>query len=214
MTTRLNVEATASFVHLFEPHAAQGSSDKKYSVQLVFDQGYDFTLIGQAIQQAITDKWGANPPAGLHMPIVDPKTKPNLANNPFYQGKFYISANSKDPVPMVDMNMQDIFNKMDLYSGCRIKANVNFFAYDTAGNRGVGCGLNGVMKLADGERLDNRPTVQQMFGDEPGVQQTAVPQGMPQQQTAVPQGMPQQGAVPQGAVPASIDPSTGLPYQQ
>ena len=33
------------------------------------------------------------------------------------------------------------------------RVTINFYAYDTAGNRGVGCGLGNVLKIRDGEPL-------------------------------------------------------------
>ena len=40
-----------------------------------------------------------------------------------------------------------------LYSGCYGRAIINFYVYDTNGNKGISAGLNGVMKLHDGEPL-------------------------------------------------------------
>ena len=41
----------------------------------------------------------------------------------------------------------------DVYSGMYARVTINFFGYNTAGKRGVGCGLGNVMKTRDGEPL-------------------------------------------------------------
>jgi hypothetical protein len=42
---------------------------------------------------------------------------------------------------------------------------VRFFGYDQAGNKGVGCGLNNIQKLKDGERLDGTVSAEAAFED-------------------------------------------------
>lgn len=201
MSKPVTLECTASFVHIWEPHAAVEGGDKKYSIQMVFDPGYDYSLVNQHINEAIAEKWGNIPPPGLRMPLVDPLTKPNLAMKPFYQGgKFYISATSSDPVPVYDMSNTKIINPAELFSGCRVLARVSFAAF-TQGGAGVGCFLNGVQIIRNDdsvERLDNRESVEEMFGAAQPVTGTA---GLPV--TGAPiaqQQMPQQG-MPQQAVP-------------
>ena len=41
--------------------------------------------------------------------------------------------------------------------------NVTFFAYNNAGKKGIGCGLNGVQKIRDGEELGGQITAQEAF---------------------------------------------------
>ena len=37
-----------------------------------------------------------------------------------------------------------------LYSGIVGRASINFYAYNSNGNKGIACGLNNLQKLADG----------------------------------------------------------------
>jgi hypothetical protein len=39
------------------------------------------------------------------------------------------------------------------------RASVTFFAFNTNGNRGIACGLNGLQKIRDGEPLGGRGNV-------------------------------------------------------
>ena len=53
----------------------------------------------------------------------------------------------------------------ELYSGCYGSASINFFAYNTKGNKGVAAGLNNVIKTRDGERLSGGHTAEEDFAD-------------------------------------------------
>jgi hypothetical protein len=65
----------------------------------------------------------------------------------------------------VDADLNPILDSTEFYSGCYGRASINFFAYNTAGNRGIGCGLNNLQKLDDGEPLSGRSRPEDDFGD-------------------------------------------------
>jgi hypothetical protein len=44
-------------------------------------------------------------------------------------------------------------------------ASVNFYAFNSNGNRGVACGLNNIQKLRDGEPLGGRSRPEDDFAD-------------------------------------------------
>lgn len=77
---------------------------------------------------------------------------------PEYAGHFFINATSSTQPGIVstqkdaDNNPKPIKNEDEVYSGMYGHASVNFFHYDKKGN-GIGCGLNNIMKTADGERF-------------------------------------------------------------
>lgn len=52
-----------------------------------------------------------------------------------------------------------------LYAGCYMVANIFPYAYDVGSNKGVKAILNGVLKVAEGERLDGRVSSQQAFAE-------------------------------------------------
>ncbi|MNH47869.1 hypothetical protein D3C79_1113270 [compost metagenome] len=53
-----------------------------------------------------------------------------------------------------------------MYSGCFARVSVNFYLFDTNGNKGVAAGLNNIVKVQDGEPLAGRASVQSDFADE------------------------------------------------
>ena len=56
-------------------------------------------------------------------------------------------------------------DQQDFYSGCYGRADINFFGFDKGGSKGVGCGLNNLMKTQDGERLDGRQKAEDAFSE-------------------------------------------------
>ena len=212
----ITVQGTGSFIHVWEKHAPPNSNNYRYSIQVVFDPGYDYTQISAAINAAIVKQWGNNPPPGLQLPLHDPMTKPKMAKNPFYQGgKFYLSANSQDRVRVVDQGNRELdynneADRMLLFSGCIVQARVHFKAYTTP-SQGVACYLNGI-RIVDNvavERLDSRESVEDMFGD-PIAQTQPQVQGMPGTEVPGMAGMPMQ---PTAAPPMGNSPVAGVPIQ-
>ena len=51
----------------------------------------------------------------------------------------------------------------ELYSGIIGRASINFYAYNSNGNRGIACGLNNIQKLADGTPLGGRARAEDDF---------------------------------------------------
>jgi len=108
------------------------------------------------------------------------------------------------------------------------RVNVNFFPYFNSGNKGIGCGLGPIQKIADGEPLGGQISAESAFGAGAGaytppaqpqqqyqqpVQQQTYQQPQQYQQPAQPQ---QQYAQPQPTYPQQqpaqqFDPITGLP---
>ena len=73
-----------------------------------------------------------------------------------YAGHYFINANSKMQPGIVDKNVQPILDSTEVYSGCYARVSINFFPYNQAGNKGIGCGLNNIQKIADGDYLGGR----------------------------------------------------------
>ena len=70
---------------------------------------------------------------------------------------------------VVDGKKQNIIENLEdeeeMYSGCYVYASVNFYAYNTSGNKGIAAGLNNVLKVADGEPLGGRSSAEAEFAD-------------------------------------------------
>lgn len=220
-----------SFCHIWQPQAPQNGGDPKYSVTILIPKSDVATInalyaeMEQAKQAGVNNVWGGTLPPIVKVPLYDgdgvrPSGEPF---GPECRGHMVITASSKTQPQVVDLNVQPILNQAEVYSGCYGRVSLNFFAYNQAGNRGIGCGLNCVQKVADGEPLSGGVSAQEAFGgSNTYVTGSAMPQGSSpaqtyqgQQQAAAYQQpqmyQPQAAAYQQPVMNASVDPITGQP---
>jgi hypothetical protein len=80
-----------------------------------------------------------------------------------YKGHFFVNASSKNKPGVVGPDAKPMFDAEEFFSGCYGRADINFFPYNQAGNRGIGCGLNNLMMTRQGERLDGRQKAEDAF---------------------------------------------------
>lgn len=50
-----------------------------------------------------------------------------------------------------------------MYSGVQGRASINFYAFNSNGNRGIACGLNNLQKLSDGTPLGGKSRAEDDF---------------------------------------------------
>ena len=74
-------------------------------------------------------------------------------DDPVYANCIFVNANSETPPRLYDVNGNEIMDRSEIYSGCYGKVAVEFFVFNTNGNRGIGCRLHAVQKIRDGEPL-------------------------------------------------------------
>lgn len=148
-----------SYLHVFEPHAIDEGQEPKYSVCLLIPKSDRATLSKikaavEAAKQAGASKWGGKIPANLKTPLRDgDEERPDQEE---YRDHYFINASSKTKPGVVDAQLNAIIDSTELYSGCYGRASINFYAFNTAGNKGIACGLNNLQKLEDGDYLGGR----------------------------------------------------------
>lgn len=162
-----------SYVNLFNPRAGMGGGDPKYSACLLIPKSDKKTCnaLKAAVEAARLNSgslFGGKVPTTLKSPIHDGDGEmPNGGEyGPECKGCLVVNASSKQKPGVVDRNRDEILDQTEFYSGCYGRASLNFYAYNTNGNKGVACGLNNVQKLADGEALGGRARAQDDFGDD------------------------------------------------
>lgn len=219
-------EVRISYEHLLKPHANQPGAEPKYSVTLLIPKSDVATkqridaAIQAAIQDGINSKWNGTRPAQPAIPIYDGDgLRPN--GEPFGEeckGHWVMTASSKQQPEVVDTNLNPIINPTEIYSGMYARVSINFFAYNAAGKKGIGCGLGPVQKTRDGEPLGGRITAAEAFGSAPATQQQPTyPQAGTHQTSQQPgyyQPQPQTAfnQQPASAYQSSqINPLTGMP---
>ena len=147
-----------SYVNVFRSRAFREGQDAKYSICLLIPKKNKAMVakiraaINEAVEEGISSKWGGKKPKNLRLPLRDGDEE-RADEAPEYAGMYFMNANSATKPGIIDSDHNEILDPDELYSGCWGWASVNFFPYDSNGNRGIGCGLNNLMKTKDGERL-------------------------------------------------------------
>ena len=202
-----------SYTHLFSPYAHNNGGEAKYSTTVLVPKSdlETKTRIDSAIEaakQAGKDKWNGVVPPILAVPVYDGDGVRPSDGMPFgdeCKGHWVFTASSKQAPGVVDLGANPIMDQSEMYSGVYARVSVNFFPYNSNGKKGVGCGLNNVQKLTDGEPLGGRSTPEEDFGAPQPVQ--------PQYQPPTQQQYPPQPVQQYQQQYAAIDPITGRPIQ-
>lgn len=156
----------ASFVNLFTPKSIN-DSDPKYSVSLIIPKTDTETIgrikaaIEEAKQVGAEKKWGGKVPPNLKIPLKDGDVE--RPDDPAYVNSYFINATSKEKPGVVDRRRMPITDPTAVYSGCYVRASVNFFPYDAKVNRGISAGLANVQFWCDGEPLTGRVRAEDEF---------------------------------------------------
>jgi len=163
-------EVRFSFVNVFAPRRNEDGSEGKYSVCAAWDktntQTTDYVKGGINGAKEVAKNKGIKLPANCKTPIRDGDI--DRPDDPNFAGKWFINANCKQkPGVRVLDNGQvvEALDGEDFYSGCYGALTVNFFPYDSNGNKGIGAGLNNVIKTRDGERLSGGSSADSDFAD-------------------------------------------------
>lgn len=169
-----------SYVRLFEPQVTENGDERleRYSCSILIPKEDKETLrkikaaIDAAIQDGINSKWGGKLPPNLKKPLRDGDTE--RPDDPAYAGHYFLNASSLNrpgiakPIgkgPDGKMRFQEITDSTEVYSGCYARVSLNFYAYNKNGNKGVGAGINNVVKVQDGEYLGGRARLEDEFAD-------------------------------------------------
>lgn len=148
-----------SYANVWEPVSINGSNPK-YSVSLIIPKDDKKTIeaINAAVDAAIQEgvaKFGGKVPnkAALKLPLRDGDIE---RDDEAYKGAYFVNANSTTAPQIVDRSVQPILDRSEVYSGCYARVSVNFYAFNSNGNRGIACGLGNIQKVKDGEPLGGK----------------------------------------------------------
>ena len=159
----LTPECRLSYANLVTSKAPANNpnADPKYSVTLLIPKTDAIkaeldAARAAAADAAVNEKWGGTRPARLESVVHDGDgLRPN--GEPFgpeCKGCYVVTASSKNKPYVCGIdNTNCELAPTDIYSGMYARVSINFYGYNSAGKRGVGCGLRGVMKTRDGEPL-------------------------------------------------------------
>jgi len=162
-----------SFLNVFTPYAAEEGATPKYSVMMIIDKKDEKTVnaIKNAFDELKNDPktlqiFGNKMPPNLDVPLRDGDgERPNGGEyGEECKGHYVMSAYSTSKPEVIDKYGKELTDPTELYSGCYARVSINFYPYNR-GKKGIGAGLNNIMKLEDGESLAGKPRATDEFAD-------------------------------------------------
>ena len=156
-----------SYANVWEPKSINGGAEK-FSVSLIIPKADTKTLgaIQKAIDSAIEEgrgKFGGKVPskATLKLPLRDGDV--DRPDDEAYTNCYFVNANSSSAPEIVDKSLNPILNRSEVYSGVYARVSINFYAFNSNGNRGIACGLGTIQKVRDGEPLGGKTSAADDF---------------------------------------------------
>lgn len=156
-----------SYANVHEPKSINGGTPK-YSVSLIIPKSDTKTIaaINAAVDAAIEEgrgKFGGKIPnkAALKLPLRDGDI--DRPDDEAYANSYFVNANSNSAPEIVDKALNPIMSRSEVYSGVYARVSVNFYAFNSNGNRGIACGLGNIQKIRDGEPLGGKTSAADDF---------------------------------------------------
>lgn len=159
-----------SYANVWDPKSINGGTPK-FSVSLIVPKSDVATVkkIEAAIQAAYEEGESKLKGNGKSVPSLKVLKTPlrdgdlERPDDPAYANSYFINANSATAPGIVDADRQPILERSEVYSGVYGRASINFYAFNSNGNKGIACGLNNLQKIADGEPLGGKSRAEDDF---------------------------------------------------
>ena len=159
-----------SYANVWEAKSINGGTPK-FSVSLIIPKSDTATVakVKAAIEAAYHEgeaKLKGNgksipPLTSIKIPLRDGDLE--RPDDPAYANAYFINANSATAPGIVDADRNVILTRSEVYSGVYGRASINFYAFNSNGNRGIACGLNNLQKIRDGEPLGGKSRAEDDF---------------------------------------------------
>ena len=159
-----------SYVNAWEPKSINGGTPK-YSVSLIIPKSDTLTVkrIEAAIEAAYAEGESKLKGSGRTVPKLSAIKTPlrdgdaERPDDPAYADAYFVNANSSTAPGIVDADCNPVLSRSEVYSGVYGRASINFYAFNTNGNRGIACGLNNLQLIRPGEPLGGKASAESDF---------------------------------------------------
>lgn len=166
-----------SYANVWEPQSIDGG-EPKYSTSILIPKEDKDTLrkikaVIDLLKEQAKAKYNGKIPPKFHTPLRDGDEE--RPDDEAYAGHYFFNASSKNKPGIAKpigkeggkTKFAEITDTTEVYSGCYAKVSINFYLFDTKGNKGIAAGLNNIVKVQDGEALGGgRSSVNADFADE------------------------------------------------
>jgi hypothetical protein len=176
-----------AFPQVFVAKAVEGGKEK-FGIKMLFPKNGELipghglggiTDLRKLAVAAAKERWGedkAKWPANLRS--LDPKTAISIDGKngwPIrdgdevdwdgFEGMWFAGASSQYQPGVVNAKVQPVINPTEIYGGLICRAQINAYAYEMSGNKGVTFGLNNLQVLRDdGVKFGGREAASKVFG--------------------------------------------------
>lgn len=162
-----------SYANVWEAKSINGGAPK-FSVSLIIPKSDTKTIekIKTAIQAAYEEGESKLKGNGKTVPALSVLKTPlrdgdlERPDDEAYANSYFVNANSGTAPGIVDADRQPIIDHSEVYSGVYGRASINFYAFNSNGNKGIACGLNNLQKMRDGEPLGGKTRAEDDFADD------------------------------------------------
>ena len=162
-----------SYANVWEAKSINGGAPK-YSVSLIIPKSDTKTIekIKAAIQAAYEEGESKLKGNGKTVPALSVLKTPlrdgdlERPDDEAYANSYFVNANSGTAPGIVDADRQSIIDHSEVYSGVYGRASINFYAFNSNGNKSIACGLNNLQKMRDGEPLGGKSRAEDDFADD------------------------------------------------
>lgn len=163
-------ETRWSYANVWEARSINGGTPK-FSVSLIIPKSDTRTLnkIKAAIEAAYKEGEAKLKGNGRSVPALSAIKTPlrdgdlERPDDEAYADSYFVNANSATAPGIVDANLDPILERSEVYSGVYGRASINFYAFNSNGNKGIACGLNNLQKIKDGESLGGKSRAEDDF---------------------------------------------------
>ena len=167
------VKTRWSYANVWQAKSINGGAPK-FSVSLIIPKSdtKTVTAVKNAIQAAYEEgqsKLKGNSKFVPALTAIKTPLRDGDAERPddkAYKDSYFINANSATAPGIVDAARNPIIEHSEVYSGVYGRASINFYAFNSNGNKGIACGLNNLQKISDGEPLGGKTRAEDDFADE------------------------------------------------
>ena len=162
-----------SYCNVWQPKSINGGTPK-YSVSLIIPKSDTVTInkIKAAIEAAYKEGEAKLKGNGRSVPALSALKTPlrdgdmERPDDETYANSYFVNANSSTAPGIVDADRNPILERSEVYSGVYGRASINFYAFNSNGNKGIACGLNNLQKIRDGEPLGGKSRAEDDFAEE------------------------------------------------
>ncbi len=161
----------ACYVQVTEPRGFEGS-EPKYSVVAIFNpkkfsvadkrRWKELNSALDVVSLEAFKKGFKKLPKNFKLPLRSSDEKEGVDG--FDPGTTFCTLSSKFKPGVVDAQRDPIMDADEFYSGCYARASVIIYSFDNIA-KGLAIGLQNLMKVDEGERLDGRVSAEDDFAD-------------------------------------------------